>query len=69
MLKKVKSLKKKDSGSSEAIPYLSCTKKPSPGCNNGYYEVGVPLKYIIEACKVPAAHFVFRFVGLKEGWR
>lgn len=49
----------------EPIPELKCIKKPSKGCNDGFYEVVIPLKYMVDAYKVPAAFFVFKFVGLR----
>lgn len=68
--RKVKSLKKpQDTGLSKTIPKLVCLKKPDVKCNNGFYEVVIPLEYIIEACKVPAAYFSFKFVGLRGEWK
>lgn len=49
----------------DPIPELKVLKKPSKGCNNGFYEVIIPLKYMVDAYKVPAAFFSFRFIGLK----
>lgn len=48
-----------------AIPQLVCTKKPSKNTNNGFYEVSIPLSYIIKAVEAPGANFVFKFIGMK----
>lgn len=50
----------------EPIPELKCLKKPDKNCNNGFYEVVIPLKYMVDAYKVPAAFFSFRFIGMME---
>lgn len=44
---------------------LVCTKKPSEGCNDGYYEVTIPLIYMTDALKTPAQFYKFKFIGLK----
>lgn len=44
---------------------LICTKKPSKGSNDGFYEVKIPLIYMTQALEVPAAFYSFRFIGLK----
>lgn len=49
------------------IPELKCIKLPSKGCNDGYYQVSIPLKYMIAAYEKPAAFFVFKFIGMKKG--
>lgn len=48
---------------------LFCTKAPDEGCNNGYYEVKIPLIYMTEALKQPAAFYSFRFIGLRGEWK
>lgn len=53
----------------DPIPVLECTKKPNPNCNDGFYKVSIPLKYIIKACESPAAYFEFQFIGLKGEWK
>jgi hypothetical protein len=44
---------------------LICTKKPSKGCNDGYYEVKIPLIYMTQALEELAMYYSFKFVGLK----
>lgn len=44
---------------------LWCTKPPDPGCNNGFYEVKIPLIYLTEALEKPAQFYLFKFIGLK----
>ena len=44
---------------------LWCTKKPSKGANDGYYEVRIPLVYMVEAFKTPAPYYIFKFIGLR----
>lgn len=53
----------------EPIPTLTCTKKPDPQCNNGFYKVSIPLKYMISAYEKPAAFFEFQFIGLKGEYK
>lgn len=46
---------------------LVCTKNPSTiKANDGTYEVTIPLIYLIEAMKKPAAFYKFKFVGLRH---
>jgi hypothetical protein len=44
---------------------LVCTKKPTGKNNNGHYEITIPLIYLVEAFKKPAAFYKFLFVGLR----
>jgi hypothetical protein len=44
---------------------LVCTSKPTGDKNDGRYEVTIPLIYLIEAMKRPAAFYKFLFIGLK----
>lgn len=48
---------------------LWCTKAPSTGCNNGYYEVKIPLIYLTDALKTPAMYYSFKFIGLRGEWK
>lgn len=50
-------------------PTLTCIKKPDAGCNNGFYEVSLPINYMLEAYKNPGAFFIFRFIGLNGEWK
>ena len=52
----------------EPVPELKCVRKPSAGSNDGMYSVTIPLKYMVEAYKAPAAFFVFNFIGMKGDW-
>lgn len=49
----------------DPIPELTCTTMPTKGSNNGEYTITIPLKYMVDAYKAPAAFFVFKFKGLK----
>ena len=55
------------SGKKGEIPQLICVRMPDKGANDGMYEVIIPLEYVLAAVKAPAAFFVFKFVGMKEG--
>lgn len=48
----------------DPIPKLTCIKKSSRGKNDGLYSISIPLEYIIEAVKTPAAYYEFKFVGI-----
>lgn len=60
-------MKLKKDKKSDPLPQLTCTTMPTKGLNNGEYSVSIPLEYMLDAYKVPAAFFVFKFKGMRYG--